>query len=157
MEALIWQALESVHDPEIPPLSIVEMGLVRAVRVEGETVQVVLTPTFSGCPALHVIRQAVLDALHAAGFPRAEVRLQNDPPWTSDWITPTGREKLRAFGLAPPPRHNGRIAAALLQPVRCPHCNSDDTVLKNAFGPTLCRAIYVCRACGQPFEQFKPL
>lgn len=157
MEERIWQALEGVHDPEIPPLSIVEMGLVRAVHVDGQAVEVVLTPTFSGCPALHVIRQAVLDAVHAAGFPQVSVRLQNDPPWTSDWITPEGREKLRQFGLAPPPRHNGLISAALLEVVHCPYCGSEDTELKNPFGPTLCRAIYVCHACRQPFEQFKPL
>ncbi|MCB0215760.1 MAG: phenylacetate-CoA oxygenase subunit PaaJ [Chloroflexi bacterium] len=153
----IWEALDEVKDPEIPVVSLVEMGIVRAVRVEGERVTVDMTPTFAGCPALHVMRQEVEARLRALGFPEVEVRMLISPPWSSDWITPPAREKLKAFGLAPPPRHGGSIRLELLETARCPYCDSDRTRIRNTFGPTLCRVIWYCDACQQPFEQFKPI
>lgn len=153
----IWEVLSEVKDPEIPVVSLVEMGIVRAVAIQGEKVTVRMTPTFSGCPAMQVMQNEVLRRLQEAGAAPVEVEISHSPAWTTEWIAPEAREKLKAFGLAPPPRHNGNISLALLDIVTCPYCGSTDTSLKNSFGPTLCRAIYYCNACRQPFEQFKPL
>lgn len=156
-EAEIWELLEEVKDPEIPVISVVEMGLVRSLGLRDGAVSILITPTFIGCPALEMIRDAVENRLRKAGLEEVSVKMTLSPPWTSDWITDQGREKLKSFGLSPPPRHAGRLAEALEVPVACPYCGSSDTGLKNSFGPTLCRAIYVCRSCRQPFEAFKPL
>lgn len=153
----IWRVLEEVKDPEIPVVSLVEMGIVRSVGIEDARIVVVMTPTFAGCPAIGVMHAEIGVRLRAAGAQQVEVKISHAPPWSSDWITPQGRQRLKEFGLAPPPLHEGRIAAALAQPAACPYCDSTDTTLKNDFGPTLCRAIYVCNGCRQPFEAFKPL
>ena len=153
----LWQLLTQIPDPEIPVVSIVEMGIVRDVIVEGGRVRVVMTPTFSGCPALHAIQDAIRERLLAAGAGQVEIEIRLAPAWSTDWITPEARQKLKDFGLAPPPRHGGLLEIALLEVAACPYCDSTNTSLKNSFGPTLCRAIYYCNACQQPFEQFKPL
>jgi ring-1,2-phenylacetyl-CoA epoxidase subunit PaaD len=154
----IWQVLDEVKDPEIPVVSLVEMGIIRQVEIAGETVIVTMTPTFSGCPALHVMKSDIENRLHKEGITAVEVRQVLDPPWSSDWITPEARQKLKQFGLAPPPRHDGNLQEILLiDTVVCPYCDSTNTTLKNSFGPTLCRAIHYCHDCQQPFEQFKPL
>ncbi len=153
----VWQILDEVKDPEIPVVSVVEMGLIRSIGVQAGRLVVTISPTFAGCPALQVIQDEIAERLRLAGEAEVEVRLTYSPPWRSDWITPAAREKLKAFGLSPPPRHAGRLEEALAQAARCPYCDSDDTSLKNDFGATLCRAIYVCNSCRQPFEQFKPL
>jgi len=116
----------------------------------------VITPTFSACPALHVIEASVADAVSALGV-AVRVVTALSPPWTSDDMTDAAREKLRAFGIAPPARHGGLVEIALEAPVRCPRCDHPDTRLRNAFGSTLCREIRTCRACGETFERFKPL
>jgi ring-1,2-phenylacetyl-CoA epoxidase subunit PaaD len=154
--AQVWEILDEVKDPEIPVVSVVELGIIREVRVEGGKVQVAMAPTFSGCPALQSMRDEIENRLKEAGVEAAEVVVQNRV-WSSDRITPGGRAKLLAFGLAPPPRHGGDVERSLAEPVACPRCGSMNTDLKNPFGPTLCRAIYVCNDCGNPFEQFKPL
>jgi len=156
-EAQVWELLEEVKDPEIPAVSVVEMGLIRSIGLARGKISVAMTPTFIGCPALQVIRESIQAHLQQAGAGEVEVRLVLSPPWSSDWITPAGREKLRGFGLAPPPRHGGSVESAWDQPVACPFCGSLETELKNSFGPTLCRAIYTCQACTQPFEGFKPV
>jgi ring-1,2-phenylacetyl-CoA epoxidase subunit PaaD len=153
----IWAALEDVKDPEIPVVSVVEMGIVRAVAVEGGAVIVTITPTFSGCPALAAMQQGIVERLHQAGVADVEVRTVLSPPWTTEWISEGARQKLRGFGLAPPPHHDGDFTLVLLDQVACPYCGSKDTSLRNSFGPTLCRAIFYCNHCQQPFEQFKPL
>ena len=153
----VWQALEEVKDPEIPVVSLVEMGIIREVRVEGDAVRVKWTPTFSGCPALEVMGGDIEARIRQMGVEVVKVETALNPPWTTEWITAEGREKLKSVGLAPPPRHNGNFVAVLLDPVECPHCGSTETSLKNGFGPTPCRMIYVCNSCSQPFEQFKPL
>ncbi len=157
----IWRALEEVKDPEIPLVSVVEMGIVRDVQVAcgaaGVEVLVKMTPTFSGCPALQVIRDSIAARVRELGAASVEVESVLFPPWTSDWINDAGRAKLKAFGLAPPARHGGRLAITFYEPVACPYCDSYNTTVKNTFGSTLCRAIYYCNACRQPFEQFKPL
>ena len=153
----IWQLLEEVKDPEIPVVSVVEMGIIRDIQVEGKRVVVKMTPTFSGCPALEVMRREVEARIKQAGMPEVQVEMTNHPPWSSDWITPEARQKLKDFSLSPPPVHGGNLELALQETVRCPYCGSEDTSLKNSFGSALCRAIYYCNDCQQPFERFKPL
>jgi ring-1,2-phenylacetyl-CoA epoxidase subunit PaaD len=156
-ERKVWKALEQVRDPEIPSVSIIEMGMVQQVEVQAESVQVVIVPTFSGCPALDFIKAQVVSALHGAGFEHAEVRVDPTIAWSSDRIQPSAFEKMKQLGLAPPPRHGGDFVRILDEPVPCPYCGSDQTVAKNDFGSTLCRAIYYCNHCQQPFERFKPI
>ncbi len=153
----IWQALDEVKDPEIPVVSLVEMGIVREVEVTAEGVTVTMTPTFAGCPALHAMKADIEAKLTNLGVESVEVRQVLSPPWTSDWITEAARQKLKDFGLAPPQRHGGQTEILLLDTAACPYCDSTNTTIKNTFGPTLCRAIYYCNNCQQPFEQFKPL
>jgi ring-1,2-phenylacetyl-CoA epoxidase subunit PaaD len=153
----VWRALEGVPDPEIPVVSVVDMGLVRDVSVAGERVTIEFTPTFLGCPALEVMREQMAAAVRDAGG-EPDVQVILDDSWTTDCITPAGREKLRAAGFAPPvPRAAGEPQLVQLRSriFRCPYCGSDDTRLENLFGPTPCRSIRCCAACRQPFEQFK--
>ena len=156
-EEQIWNALRQVMDPEIPVVSLVELGVVRSVETDGQRVTVTMTPTFSGCPALIVMQQLVADKVKELGAAEVDVKMVLDPPWSSDWITPEAREKLRAFGLAPPPVHGGDLQIKLNPRVTCPRCGSDNVTIKNRFGSTLCRAIYYCNDCQDAFEQFKPL
>ena len=153
----IWNLLEQVKDPEIPVVSVVELGIIRQVDVDGETVRVRMTPTFSGCPALQEMQNQIEARLRQAGAVQVDVQIILAPPWSTDWIAPEARQKLRDFGLAPPPVHGGNFELASLEMAACPYCSSTDTSLKNSFGSTLCRAIFYCNHCQQPFEQFKPL
>jgi ring-1,2-phenylacetyl-CoA epoxidase subunit PaaD len=158
-EQAVWRALDEVKDPEIPTVSVVDLGMVRRVEVSGGRVRVELLPTFVGCPALDLIRRAVADRLEALA-PVVEVEATFAEPWTSDRITPEGRRKLRESGFAPPaavqPRDGPLFATITMRPAAtCPYCGSTDTTMENAFGPTLCRAIFYCDGCRQPFEQFK--
>ena len=156
LEHRVWDVLRSVPDPEIPVLNVVDLGILRYARMDDDSVlRVGLSPTYSGCPATEVIRQSVARALEAAGFERVEVRDALSPPWTSDWITPEGREKLREYGIAPPaesvssPRALGRPAIA------CPRCGSKHTGRISEFGSTPCKALYRCLDCLEPFDYFK--
>jgi ring-1,2-phenylacetyl-CoA epoxidase subunit PaaD len=158
-EAQVWDALREVEDPEIPVISVVDLGVVRDVRVDNGTVHVSFTPTFLGCPALEVMRAQMAERIRALGAePDVEVVL--DDSWSTDRITPEGREKLRRAGFAPPaPRE---VFAPKLEQLRsdafrCPYCGSTKTRLDNIFGPTPCRSIRYCETCRQPFEQFKTL
>jgi ring-1,2-phenylacetyl-CoA epoxidase subunit PaaD len=153
----VWVALDEVKDPEIPAVSVVEMGMVQQVAISARRVIVIFTPTFSGCPAVQVIKTAIRERLLYLGVESVEVRETLSPAWSTDWITDEARQKLKAFGLAPPPKHAGDSEILLSDSVSCPYCDSQNTVVKNTFGPTLCRAIYYCNDCQQPFEQFKPL
>ena len=152
----IWNALQDVKDPEIPVISLVEMGIIRDVVLDDNHVTVTMTPTFSGCPALVEMRRLIADAMTELGL-TATVETTLSPAWTSDWITDKGRAKLKKFGLAPPQRHGGNIVVTFFDTVACPRCDSTSVSLKNSFGSTLCRAIYYCNTCQEPFEQFKPL
>ncbi|MDP9340896.1 MAG: phenylacetate-CoA oxygenase subunit PaaJ [Actinomycetota bacterium] len=164
IELAVWEALAGVHDPEIPPLAITDLGIVKEVRVEEDRVEVDLLPTFVGCPALDAIREdATRAALDVAGDREVTVRFVFSPPWTSDRITPEGREALRSYGLTPPGESGHRttfIPLASLERTEggmtCPFCGSDHTVLESAFGPTLCRTTHFCRSCRNAFEGFKP-
>jgi ring-1,2-phenylacetyl-CoA epoxidase subunit PaaD len=157
--AAVWDALSRIPDPEIPVISLVDLGVVTAVEVTDVHVLVDLTPTFLGCPALEAMRAAIHDELTALGV-EAEVRVRTDREWTTDRISPEGREKLRAAGFAPPaPRNAGTPTLLQLErgPFRCPWCGSTETKLENVFGPTPCRSLRYCTACRQPFEQFKTI
>ena len=157
--AEIWEALADIPDPEIPVVSLVDLGVVRDVAVEDGRVRVDFTPTFLGCPALEVMRDAMAERLRALGV-EPEIRVRTDDSWSTDRITPAGREKLRAAGFAPPaPRAAGEPTLVQLQSAvfRCPYCGSTDTKLENLFGPTPCRSLRWCASCRQPFEQFKTL
>jgi len=143
LESAVWAALQDVHDPEIPTISVVDLGVVGSVEAEPGRVRVELLPTFVGCPALEVMRSAVEQRLGEFADD-VEVSISFARPWTTDRITAVGREQLRQSGFAPPS-----------EAVACPFCDSAATALENAFGPTQCRAIYYCRTCRQPFEAFK--
>lgn len=153
----IWEMLEQVKDPEIPVVSIVELGIVRAITIAENKVIVSITPTFSGCPALDIIREDIKAQLTSLGIKEIEIKTVLSPAWTTEWIGEEARIKLKEFGLAPPPHHSGDFSLVLLDQVECPYCGSKDTSMRNSFGPTLCRAIFTCNNCRQPFEQFKPL
>jgi ring-1,2-phenylacetyl-CoA epoxidase subunit PaaD len=153
----IWQTLDQIKDPEIPVVSLVEMGIARDVQLDGGKVIVTITPTFAGCPAMHYMREEIVSRLQTLGVEHVEVRTALNPPWTSEWLSDEVRAKLKTFGLAPPPHHMGDVTIALTEVVECPYCGSKDTVLENSFGPTLCRSIHYCNACRQSFERFKPL
>ena len=158
-EAEIWAALAEIPDPEIPVVSVVDLGVVRAIEIEHGRVRVEFTPTFLGCPALETMREQMASRIAELGeVPEVEVVL--DDSWSTDRITPEGREKLRAAGFAPPaPRAAGSPQLVQLQSngFRCPYCGSRDTTLENIFGPTPCRSLRYCRSCRQPFEQFKTI
>lgn len=158
-EAAVWEALAEIADPEIPVISLVDLGVVRDVAIDGEHVRVEFTPTFLGCPALEVMRDAMAEKVRELGG-EPDVRVISDDSWSSDKITPEGREKLRAAGLAPPaPREATAPTLVQLQSAafRCPYCGSTDTKLENIFGPTPCRSVRYCNGCRQPFEQFKTI
>jgi ring-1,2-phenylacetyl-CoA epoxidase subunit PaaD len=153
----VWRVLEDVMDPEIPVLSIVELGIVRyAQRASDGRLHVGLTPTYSGCPATDVIRRSVREALDAAGYGDAVLDEVLSPPWSSEWLTESGRRKLESFGIAPPakavanPRHLFGAPA-----VRCPRCGGNDTERVSEFGSTPCKAHYRCKSCLEPFDYFK--
>ena len=155
----VWTALAEVPDPEIPVISVVDLGVVRDVRVEEGRVHVEFTPTFLGCPALEVMRKQMEARIAQLGA-EPEVEVVLDDSWSTDRITPEGREKLRAAGFAPPaPRSPDGPQLVQLQSngFRCPYCGSCDTALENIFGPTPCRSLRYCRDCRQPFEQFKTI
>ncbi len=181
-----WQVLGTVLDPEVPALSVRDLGIVRGVNEHDDHLEIVLTPTYSGCPATEVIERSVLDAMDAAGLGPARVTLQRAPAWTTDWISAEGRRKLLDYGIAPPgpvsddgargnagppqvsstPWGGGRREAAAWGhsvPIRfanriaCPRCASLNTERLSAFGSTACKSLYRCVACREPFEHFKPI
>ncbi|WP_206427136.1 1,2-phenylacetyl-CoA epoxidase subunit PaaD [Microbacterium sp. Y-01] len=152
-----WRIAAAVPDPEVPVLTIEDLGVLRAVEVDGAGVRVDITPTYSGCPAMDAIRDDVVFALTAAGFASVSVRLVLSPAWTTDWMSDEGKRKLREYGIAPP---SGRAAVPtgpirLALSVRCPRCDSLDTREVSRFGSTSCKALYECRACLEPFDHFK--
>lgn len=156
LDRRIWDALRSVPDPEIPVLSVVDLGIVRYARFDEDSVlRVGLSPTYSGCPATEVIRDSVARALEAAGFDRVEVRDTLSPPWTSDWITAEGRSKLREYGIAPPAESVSSPRDLAKPQIACPRCGSQDTSRISEFGSTPCKALYRCVTCLEPFDYFK--
>jgi ring-1,2-phenylacetyl-CoA epoxidase subunit PaaD len=179
-----WEVLHGVLDPEVPAISVTDLGIVRDVIEHDDGLEVVVTPTYSGCPATEVIDQAITDAVNAAGLGPARVTQRRAPAWTTDWITPEGREKLRAYGIAPPGacasdslfegRTRGLASSSpggsdgrseggvhrirlMARDVACPRCGSAQTERLSAFGSTACKSLYRCIACREPFEHFKPI
>jgi len=161
--ALIRDMVARVPDPEIPVVSIADLGILRDVSLDGDgLLQVTITPTYSGCPAMDAIRRDITDACERCGAGEVEVRTVLSPPWTSDWITEEGRRKLREFGIAPPGRPAaapgpGRRSVPLALSVRCPRCGSPDTRRLSEFGSTACKALHACNACLEPFDYFKAI
>ncbi len=149
--------LETVKDPEIPVVSLVDLGVITDVVIEQDKVRVEMTPTFAGCPAMDYMRDEVLQVLQENGIKNPEVRISFDTQWSSNMISEKGRQAIKAFGLAPPPMHDLHVDIEMLEQIACPWCNSDDTRLDSPFGPTLCRSIHYCNSCRQAFEQFKPI
>jgi ring-1,2-phenylacetyl-CoA epoxidase subunit PaaD len=151
----IWAWLDSVNDPEIPVLSVVDLGIVQSVRwtndCDDSTLVVTVTPTYSGCPALAVIKEEILNALQRHGLSRVRIKSQLSPAWTTDWMTDRGRKRLLEYGIAPPGSREREPSA----PIACPRCGSSDTRLVSRFGSTPCKAFYVCNSCLEPFDYFK--
>lgn len=152
-----WRIAAAVTDPEVPVLTIEDLGVLRAVEVAGGAVRVDITPTYSGCPAMTTIRDDIVLALTASGYERVEVRLVLSPAWTTDWMSDAGRQKLRAYGIAPPTGRSsvGTGPLRLTLSVRCPQCGSLDTREVSRFGSTSCKALFECRTCLEPFDHFK--
>jgi len=158
-EAQVWEALEEIPDPEIPVVSLVDLGVIRSVDVQDGHVRIEFTPTFLGCPALEVMKRAMEEKVAALGA-EPEVEVISDDSWSTDRITPAGHEKLREAGFAPPaPREASAPKLVQLRSnvFRCPYCSSTQTRLENIFGPTPCRSLRYCESCRQPFEQFKTI
>lgn len=144
----VWDLLDSVKDPEIPVLSIWDLGILRDVRAEGDHITVVITPTYSGCPAMDTIARDIVTVLAAAGYQHVDIETQLAPAWTTSWLTDTGRESLHNYGIA---------AATDAKQLICPQCHSTQVELVSEFGSTACKALYKCRDCQEPFDYFKPL
>ena len=162
---IVWDVLANVLDPEVPAVSLCDLGIVRDVIVHDNGLEIVLTPTYSGCPATEVIEQDVLAAIRTADLGPAWVTLQRAPAWTTDWISSEGRRKLTDYGIAPPaPVHPGNTQVVVFfgrqpngQRLVCPRCSSNNTECLSTFGTTACKALYRCRTCREPFEYFKPI
>jgi ring-1,2-phenylacetyl-CoA epoxidase subunit PaaD len=157
-EAQAWRVLAQVPDPEIPVISVTELGIVREVRFDSDALTVVVTPTYSGCPATEVIEASIRAALCEAGAGDVRIETRLSPAWTTDWLTPAAAQKLRAYGIAPPQ------STAEAQPLRfvppappCPRCGANQSERLSEFGATACKALYRCTACREPFEYFKPI
>jgi ring-1,2-phenylacetyl-CoA epoxidase subunit PaaD len=162
--AAAWRILATVPDPEVPAISVTDLGIVRDVIDHDDVLEIVLTPTYSGCPATEVIEQDVLAALHAAGLGPARVSLRRAPAWTTDWISEDGKRKLLAYGIVPPgPASDAAVPirffprAGKSPALACPRCGSHQTERLAAFGSTACKATWRCMACKEPFEHFKPI
>ncbi len=156
----VYGILNTVMDPEVPVISVVELGIVRDVAIQNEAITVTITPTYSGCPAMREIEADIRTALLERGVREVSVKLVLSPAWTTDWIGPDAREKLHAYGIAPPGRAEPQGLITLTRarvPVPCPFCGSSDTRLQSEFGSTACKAIHVCNSCRQPFDEFKAL
>ncbi|WP_313176913.1 1,2-phenylacetyl-CoA epoxidase subunit PaaD [Massilia sp.] len=160
----VWSWLGEVPDPEIPVISVVDLGIVRDVAFEGDECVVTITPTYSGCPAMQVIADAVNDALHTRGVDKLRIVTQLSPAWTTDWMSETGKAALKGYGIAPPVEQaidisglrGGVKRGAFKEPeVQCPNCGSSHTQLTSQFGSTPCKALYKCLDCREPFDYFK--
>ena len=162
----LWQCLSTVSDPEIPAVSVVDLGIVRElIWQDDETCEVTITPTYSGCPATQVIAESIEQALQSLGVEKIVIRTQLSPAWTTDWMTAAGREKLKAFGIAPPahcassepsPIDISGLSNRRMPDIECPQCGSSHTRLLSQFGSTACKALYRCNDCLEPFDYFKP-
>ena len=153
----VWEWLDQVPDPEIPVISLVDLGIVRDVAYQGDRLRITLSPTYSGCPATRVIEEDVRTAMRDRGIEQVIINQQISPPWTTDWMSAEGKEKLRAYGIAPPESKSAdkRTLFGKEETVRCPHCRSLETEVVSMFGSTACKALYRCKDCLEPFDYFK--
>jgi len=154
-EKTIWDIAATVVDPEVPVLTIEDLGVLRGVSIDGERVTVDITPTYSGCPAVDAMRDDIVSALSTAGYADVRVRQVLAPAWTTEWMSSEGRAKLEAFGIAPPLQDRGGGVVNVGLGIRCPHCGSLHTRQLSRFGSTSCKALYVCQRCQEPFDYFK--
>lgn len=156
-EAEIWELLNKIPDPEIPAISIVELGVVRSIEWSQNVLHVIITPTYTGCPATNVFEQDILKATSAAGIHEVNIKHQYAPAWTTDWLSQETREKLRRFGIAPPEGNttDKRHLMGLDPVVKCINCGSEDTKMISQFGSTACKSLYTCNNCNEPFDYFK--
>lgn len=158
LRSRVWDVLNEIPDPEVPAISIVELGVVRDVVENGNAVEVVMTPTYSGCPAMKTMEDAVRERLSEEGW-KVTIRVIYKPAWTTEWLSAETKEKLRAYGIAPPPRltfeHLHPLSRPKPEEINCPFCASSNTALTSQFGSTACKALYYCNGCNQPFELFK--
>lgn len=157
-----WDVVAEVLDPEVPVLSVVDLGIVRDVREEGDTVIVDVTPTYSGCPAMRVIEDDIMTALRRAGATKVRINTVFQPAWTTDWISDDARERLRAYGIAPPTGRAPVVSELIplqrrIPVIQCPRCGSSHTEQRSEFGSTACKAIWYCNGCTEPFEYLKPI
>jgi ring-1,2-phenylacetyl-CoA epoxidase subunit PaaD len=153
----IYEWLEEVKDPEIPVLSLVDLGVITEITLDSNTVNIELTPTFVGCPALDMMQNDIREVLLKNGVSGVNIHVSFRKPWSSDMISEKGKIALKKFGLAPPPSSELFTDLDVLEHAVCPRCNGANTELRNTFGPTLCRSIHYCHTCREAFEQFKPL
>ena len=157
-EAEIWELLEGVFDPEVPVLTVVDLGVVRSVTTSDEAIHIVITPTYSGCPAMKVIEEDILALLKEHGHEKVTIELVLAPAWTTDWLSESGREKLLEYGIAPPAEEIDKSVLFAEPPVvGCPLCKSQNTKMISQFGSTACKAHYQCQDCLEPFDYFKCL
>jgi ring-1,2-phenylacetyl-CoA epoxidase subunit PaaD len=155
MRQRAWDVASRVVDPEIPVLTIADLGVLREVTLRDGRVEIAITPTYSGCPAMNMIALEIELALEREGFRKPKIRTVLSPAWTTDWMSEDGRRKLKAYGIAPPIGASSRRALFGVQIVACPQCGSDDTELLSEFGSTSCKALWRCKSCREPFDYFK--
>jgi len=151
----IWNLMEDIYDPEIPVLSIIDLGIIRDVQIDNDNIEVFITPTYSGCPAMDVISLNIRMSLLQNGFTNIKITQQLSPAWTTDWMTPQGKEKLKAYGIAPPVEKSFDQKYLEELKVECPLCHSKNTKVISQFGSTACKALYQCNDCLEPFDYFK--
>ncbi len=154
----IWKILEDVYDPEVPVLSVIDLGIIREVEIVNDELEVTITPTYTGCPAMDVISMNIRFALIQNGYSKVNIKSVLSPAWTTDWMTETGKEKLKAYGIAPPKVMQSVCTPGTFQQeeaIQCPLCNSYHTKLVSRFGSTACKALYQCEDCKEPFDYFK--
>ncbi len=156
-EKEILDALHEVMDPEIPALSVVDLGIIEDVRIKDDEVTVTMLPTFTACPAITLMQQQIREKMYSLGFKKVSAEVDTSIAWNSDRITEAGKKKLQQFGLGIPPNHKGEFSLHEIEHSVCPHCNSANTTMNSLFGSTLCRSIHYCFDCRQSFERFKPL
>jgi len=154
---IVYNYLTEVFDPEVPVLDIVAMGIVRDVKVEEDNVEVTITPTYSGCPAMKVIEDDITSKLKEKGIEKLKIKTILSPAWTTDWMSEEGKEKLRVYGIAPPEKSTADKSVLFAKPkvIKCPHCKGSNTEMKSQFGSTACKALYFCKDCLEPFDYFK--
>jgi len=157
-EKQVWEWLNEVPDPEIPVLSVVELGVVRKVELGDDKAIITITPTYTGCPAMNVFEQDIIAKLNENGFDQVEIKTVWSPAWTTEWLSDEAREKLRVYGIAPPVKGSadkGTLFASSPKTITCPKCGSENTEVISQFGSTACKALYRCSSCAEPFEYFK--